>query len=188
VVHVSDILPASCLRKQYYSRRFPELDPLTDDMVHHFTKGLASEHVITSMAGIGAAQVPVVNSDIGVQGHPDLFIEKNKNHDNNNNNNNTVEDDSSVNVNFSNGEQVIIELKDTSSGERMDFKNSTFKSYLNQLLYYLVLTEVGKGILCIRHNIKELNWIKRDDKGDYYIRPSDAKPVGRVMVHHATIE
>jgi hypothetical protein len=51
-IHVSDILPSSCLRKQYYSRKFPELDPLTDDMVHYYTKGLASEHVITSLAGM----------------------------------------------------------------------------------------------------------------------------------------
>jgi hypothetical protein len=92
-----------------------------------------------------------------VQGHPDIFVSGKEE---------------------SKGDPVIIELKDTSSGERLDFKNSTFKSYLNQLLYYLVLTDVEKGILYIHHNIKELNWIKRDDQGDHFHRPFTAKPVG----------
>ena len=41
-------------------------------MVHFFTKVLASEHIIISLAGIGAAKVPI--SSMGVQGHPDIFV------------------------------------------------------------------------------------------------------------------
>jgi len=42
----------------------------------------------------------------------------------------------------------------------------------------MALTDVEKDILSINYNIKELNWIKRDDQGDHYVRPFDAKPVG----------
>jgi carbonic anhydrase len=45
-VHVSDIIPTTCIRKQYYSRKFPELDPLSNESVHHFVRGEASEFVI----------------------------------------------------------------------------------------------------------------------------------------------
>jgi hypothetical protein len=111
-------------------------------MAHYYTKGLASEHVITKLANL-AAQVSINDKELMVQGHPDIFISSSSStttHDDDDGNNDMKENNSSSNTNvkFSNGEPVIIELKDTSSGERMDFKNSTFKSYLNQLLYYLV--------------------------------------------------
>src|ERR1051326_2027018 len=75
-------------------------------------------------------------------------------------------------------EPVIIELKDSIRGERLNFSHPTFKSYLSQLLYYMVITDVEKGILSISYNVRELNWIKRDGQGDHFIRPFDAKPVG----------
>jgi hypothetical protein len=34
------------------------------------------------------------------------------------------------------------------------------------------------GVISIRYNIKELRWIRRDSKGDYFFRPHDAKDVG----------
>jgi hypothetical protein len=76
------------------------------------------------------------------------------------------------------GEELVVELKDTVTGKRLDFSDPTFRSYLRQLLYYLTITGIEKGILSIRYNIKELKWIKRDKKGDYFMRPFDAKDVG----------
>jgi hypothetical protein len=38
--------------------------------------------------------------------------------------------------------KIIIELKDTASFERLDFNSHTFRAYLRQLLYYLVMTNV----------------------------------------------
>ena len=38
-VHVSDIIPSSCIRKQYYSRRFPEIDTISDESIYHFIRG-----------------------------------------------------------------------------------------------------------------------------------------------------
>jgi hypothetical protein len=73
---------------------------------------------------------------------------------------------------------VIVELKDTVNGRRLDFRDNTFRSYLRQLLYYMVMTGLEKGIISIRYNIKELRWIKSDSEGDYFFRPFNAKDVG----------
>jgi hypothetical protein len=73
---------------------------------------------------------------------------------------------------------VIVELKDTVNGRRLDFYDSTFRSYLRQLLYYMVMTGIEKGIISIRYNIKELRWVKSDSEGDYFFRPFNAKDVG----------
>ena len=75
------------------------------------------------------------------------------------------------------GRMVIIELKDTVAGKRLDINDYTFRSYLRQLLYYLIMTGIEKGIISIRYNIKELRLIKRDDTGEYYFRPNDARPL-----------
>jgi hypothetical protein len=148
-VHVSDIIPTTCIRKQYYSRKFPNMDPLSDQSVHHFVRGESSEFVITQLAGLGVAQADIEMD--GIIAHPDIM---------------SLE------------ECVIIELKDTVSGRRLDLFDDTFRSYLRQLLYYMVMTNIEKGIISIRYNIRELRWIRSDSEGDYFIRPLDAKDVG----------
>jgi CRISPR/Cas system-associated exonuclease Cas4 (RecB family) len=148
-VHVSDILPTTCIRKQYYSRKFPDKELLSNEMVHHFVRGESSEFVITQLANMGVAQADIEMD--GIVAHPDIMT--------------------------GNGD-TIIELKDTVSGKRLGFYDDTFRSYLRQLLYYLVMTNIEKGIISIRYNIKELKWIKSDSKGDYFFRPFDAKDVG----------
>jgi hypothetical protein len=66
------------------------------------------------------------------------------------------------------GQSVIVELKDTVNGRRLDFYDSTFRSYLRQLLYYMVMAGMERGIISIRYNIKELRWVKSDPEGDYF--------------------
>jgi CRISPR/Cas system-associated exonuclease Cas4 (RecB family) len=150
VVHVSDIIPTTCIRKQYYSRKFPELDPLSNESVHHFVRGESSEFVITELASLGVTQANIEMD--GIVAHPDIM--------------NEVED-------------VIVELKDTVNGKRLDITDGTFRAYLRQLLYYLVMTGIEKGIISIRYNIRELRWIKSDSEGnDYFFRPFNAKDVG----------
>jgi hypothetical protein len=146
-IHVSDILPSNCIRRQYYTRKHPEMAPLNHESVHHFVRGEASEFIITKLADIGVSQAEL-NMD-GLVAHPDIM-----------------------------GDNVIVELKDTVNGKRLDFSDATFRSYLRQLLYYLTITGIEKGIISIRYNIKELRWIKRDSRGDYYFRPFDARDVG----------
>ncbi|MGI8832453.1 MAG: hypothetical protein ACR2IS_07435 [Nitrososphaeraceae archaeon] len=148
-VHVSDIIPTTCLRKQYYSRKFPESDSLSNESVHHFVRGESSEFVITQLANMGVAQADVEMD--GIVAHPDIM---------------------------SDNKDAIVELKDTVNGKRLDFYDDAFRSYLRQLLYYLVMTSVEKGIISITYNTKELKWIKSDLQGDYFFRPFQAKDVG----------
>jgi len=150
-IHVSDILPSSCLRKQYYSRTFPDEDPVTDESIHHFVRGEASEFAITQLARIGVAQAELQMDEIIA--HPDIM-------------NNTAEN------------KVIIELKDTISGKRLDINDYTFRSYLRQLLYYLIMTGIENGVLSIRYNIRELKLLKKDESGEYFFRPNNSKNPG----------
>jgi CRISPR/Cas system-associated exonuclease Cas4 (RecB family) len=106
--------------------------------------------VITELASLGVAQANIEMD--GIVAHPDIM--------------NEVED-------------VIVELKDTVNGKRLDITDGTFRAYLRQLLYYLVMTGIEKGIISIRYNIRELRWIKSDSEGnDYFFRPFNAKDVG----------
>jgi len=157
-VHVSDIIPTTCMRKQYYSRKFPDMDPLSNQSVHHFVRGESSEFIITQLADLGVAQANIEMD--GIFAHPDIMSSKGDDHG------------------VSSGNGVIVELKDTVNGRHLDFYDDTFRSYLRQLLYYLVMTNIEKGIISIRYNIKELIWIKSDSEGDYFFRSYNAKDVG----------
>lgn len=150
-IHVSDILPSSCIRKQYYSRVYPDEDSITDESIHHFVRGESSEFAITQLAKIGVAQTELQMDDIVA--HPDIM-------DN------------------TDGKKIIIELKDTVAGKRLDINDYTFRSYLRQLLYYLIMTGIEKGIISIRYNIRELRLIRKDETGEYFFRPNNAKLPG----------
>ncbi len=166
-VHVSDILPTNCIRKQYYSRKFPEIYPISNESVHHFVRGEASEFVITNLANMGVAQAELEMD--GLIAHPDIMSENEIGEQNERLAEEGVK---------AKGQSVIVELKDTFNGRRLDFYDSTFRSYLRQLLYYMVMTGIEKGIISIRYNIKELRWVKSDSEGDYFFRPFNAKDVG----------
>ena len=143
-VHVSDIIPTSCIRKQYYSRKYPELDVISNETVQHFVRGEASELVITSLADLGVSQSELEMD--GLTGRPDIM-----------------------------NCDIIVELKDTMNTQRLNVTDDKFKSYLRQLLYYLVITGIEKGIISIKYNIKELKWVKSDAHGDYFFRPFNSK-------------
>jgi len=143
-VHVSDIIPSSCIRKQYYARKLPELDVISNETVQHFVRGEASELVITNLADFGVSQAELEMD--GLTGRPDIM-----------------------------NSDVIVELKDTMNTQRLNVTDDKFKSYLRQLLYYLVITGIEKGIISIKYNIKELKWIKSDPHGDYFFRSFNSK-------------
>lgn len=146
-IHVSDILPTTCIRKQYYSRVFPEKDQISEETLNHFIRGEASEFAISQLANIGISQADLDFE--GLVAHPDIM-----------------------------GENQIVELKDTVSGKRLDITDQTFKSYLRQLLYYLVITGIENGIISIRYSAKELRWNRTDNYGEHYLRPKDARNPG----------
>jgi hypothetical protein len=70
-VHVSDIIPTTCIRKQYYSRKFPDEESLSNETVHHFVRGESSEFVITQLANLGVAQANIEMD--GIVAHPDIM-------------------------------------------------------------------------------------------------------------------
>jgi hypothetical protein len=72
-------------------------------------------------------------------------------------------------------ENQIVELKDTVGGKRLDITDETFRSYLRQLLYYLVITGIENGIISIRYSIRELRWTGTGEDGEHYTRPKDAR-------------
>jgi CRISPR/Cas system-associated exonuclease Cas4 (RecB family) len=144
-VHVSDILPSTCIRKQYFGRKNPELDEISNESVQHFIRGESSEAAITSLADMGVSQMDLEMD--GLIAHPDIM-----------------------------NQDQIVELKDTLSNKRLGIYDHQFKSYVRQLLYYLVITEIEKGIISIRYNNRELKWIKTDSDGnDYFIRPKNSR-------------
>jgi hypothetical protein len=68
--------------------------------------------------------------------------------------------------------EFIVEFKDTMSFEKLKPDSKRFKSYLRQILYYLVISGYDTRILHIRSaNYKRMVWIKRDSRGDYYVSP-----------------
>ncbi|MDR4489290.1 MAG: hypothetical protein R2685_00075 [Candidatus Nitrosocosmicus sp.] len=70
---------------------------------------------------------------------------------------------------------VIVELKDTQSTRSLDITDQRFKSYLRQLLYYMTIMSMEKGIILIRNSNRDIRWIKSDEKGDYFFRPFNGK-------------
>jgi hypothetical protein len=85
--------------------------------VHHFVRGESSEFVITQLADLGIAQADIEMD--GILAHPDIMSDE---------------------------KGVIVELKDTVNGRRLNFYDSTFRSYLRQLLYYMVMTVSNEKI------------------------------------------
>ncbi|MGD9532868.1 MAG: hypothetical protein AB7V56_03750 [Candidatus Nitrosocosmicus sp.] len=76
---------------------------------------------------------------------------------------------------------VIVELKDTQSTRSLDITDQRFKSYLRQLLYYMTIMSMEKGIILIRNSNRDIRWrIKSDEKGDYFFDPSMIKVPGSI--------
>jgi CRISPR/Cas system-associated exonuclease Cas4 (RecB family) len=155
-VHVSDLVSSSCIRKQYYHRKFPDQNVLSDDSAYNFIRGESSEYIITKLANLGVAQVKI--QSFGIVGRPDILKKD---------------------LMISPSSFLVVEVKDNSTlCRRLEPNNFIFKGYLSQLLYYLVLTDIENGILCIKYSTPEMIWHHRDGDGDHYIKPFDGKPPG----------
>jgi hypothetical protein len=158
-IHVSDILWGSCLRKAYYSRVIRDYE-FTDDDIDNFVRGESSEHVLVDLANIGVGQHELFFED-DLIARPDLLSFS------------ASSDSSDATKNQQpQPKNLIVEFKDTKSFERITPDNPKFKGYLRQLLYYLIISGFDAGVLCIRYaSNRKLQWIKRDEKGDYFFSP-----------------
>ncbi|MDP9289913.1 MAG: hypothetical protein M3P08_17190 [Thermoproteota archaeon] len=137
------------------------MDPISNESVHHFVRGEASEFVITNLANMGVSQAELEMD--GLIAHPDIMNEE------------KGEGGGEATEAKAKRQSVIVELKDTVSGKRLDITDQKFTSYVRQLLYYLVMTGIEKGIISIRYNSRELRWTKSDSEGDYFFRHTMAK-------------
>ncbi len=144
VIHVSDIIVGSCLRKAYYNRIVEDYE-FTDEDIDNFVRGESSEHALVGLADIGVGQLELDFDNGLLMARPDLYSDEKK---------------------------IIVEFKDTKTFERLTPDNPKFKGYLRQLLYYLTISGLETGVLCIRYaSNRKLQWIKRDEQGDYYFSP-----------------
>ncbi|TVP40735.1 hypothetical protein NARC_60122 [Candidatus Nitrosocosmicus arcticus] len=160
-IHVSDILSGSCLRKAFYARVVKDYD-LTVEDIDNFVRGESSEYVLVGLADIGVTQKELLFED-DLIARPDLMTGSSSH---------KSEFQNTISTKKDNEAEIIVEFKDTKSFERLTPDNKRFKSYLRQLLYYLVISGYDTGILCIRYsNNRRLVWIKRDTKGDYFFSP-----------------
>lgn len=158
-IHVSDILWGSCLRKAYYARVIKDYE-FTDDDIDNFVRGESSEHALVNLANIGVGQHELFFED-DLIARPDLLSVSPSN-----------SKDDPQQQQQQQPKNLIVEFKDTKSFERLTPDNPKFKGYLRQLLYYLIISGFDAGVLCIRYaSNRKLQWIKRDEKGDYFFSP-----------------
>lgn len=168
-IHVSDILFGSCLRKTFYARTVKDYE-LTVEDIDNFVKGESSEYVLVRLADVGISQMELLFED-DLIARPDL-ITGSQSH--------RTESQDAVSTKKVNEAEIIVEFKDTKSFERLKPDNKRFKSYLRQLLYYLVIAEYDTGILCIHYaNNRRMVWIKRDSGGDYLFSPKATDQDGK---------
>jgi hypothetical protein len=161
-IHVSDILPTSCLRKAFYERAQQAnneyTNKISDTSLLHFLRGRASEIALSELfqnqknGTKTTAQCHL--SFEGIVGTADLMRQGNKRED----------------LDF-----LVIELKDTNSLKRLDFSDIVFCGYVYQLLYYLCISDVERGLLVIKYNTYEMEQIGHDAQGDLYLKRTGAK-------------
>ena len=72
-------------------------------------------------------------------------------------------------------EDIIIELKDSNNFFRLEPSDLTFQSYMNQLICYLIIANIEKGILCIKYNLSEMEYLQRSEAGTTYLKKPDGK-------------
>ena len=160
-IHVSDIISGSCLRKAFYARTVKDYE-LTVEDIDNFVRGESSEYILVGLADIGISQMELLFED-NLIARPDLMTGSQSH---------KTESKDMISTKKDKEAEIIVEFKDTKSFERLKPDNKRFKSYLRQLLYYLVISGYDTGILCIRYaNNRKMVWIKRDSQGDYYFSP-----------------
>jgi hypothetical protein len=150
-VHVSD-LTSGCIRKSWYRRKFPEQDTVDTTTALHFLRGIASQYALTQLLNLERTEVPITSSDSEIVGHVDAMLREGS-------------------------KDCVVEMKSTNSMSHYDIDDDTFKNYLRQIFYYLILTDLEKAYLIIKYEQHEMRFFKKDKEGNsHYIRERDHKP------------
>jgi hypothetical protein len=122
LIHASDLLDSNCLRKSYYSRKYPSEDVVIEESLFSFIRGEASERIITELSDIGASQVRIERH--GIVARPDILRNG---------------------PDVTPSDFLVIELKDTAmAGKRLQPEDQKFRSYssFSITLHYPILKRV----------------------------------------------
>lgn len=150
-VHVSDIT-SGCIRKAWFRRKYPEENTVDINTALHFLRGIAYEHALTLLLQLDSTQVPVESADKELVGHIDAIV-------------------------VENGKQCVVEIKSTNSMAHFDLQHTTFKEYMRQALYYLVISGLEKAYIIIKYEQHEQRFYKTDKQGSkHYIRERSHRP------------
>jgi hypothetical protein len=128
-IHVSDILSGSCLRKVFYARTV-KVYKLTVEDIDNFVRGESSEYVLVGLADIGISQMELLFED-DLIARPDLMIGSQSRR---------TESQDTVFTKKAHEAGIIVEFRHKTF-ERLNPDSKRFKSYVRQLLYYLVISE-----------------------------------------------
>ena len=154
-VHVSDIIGSWCMRKGLMQRTHPHLYFLTEEDINNFVRGKLSELAISErMKESMDAQKKVYFE--GIMGRPDLVRKDN-----------TLilelkDTNSFITVSPFNDDEIADAYQKAyemlGSDSKLPKPNSkrkkynSFPGYMSQLLTYMVIMEVEKGVIVVRHN------------------------------------
>lgn len=137
-IHVSDVLAGFCLRKAFYACTVKDYE-LTVEGIGNFVRDESSEYILVGLADIGTSQMNLLfeykliaraDQMTGTRSH-------------------TTESPATVSTKKVNKDEIIVEFKDTKIFKSLKPDSKRFKSYLRQLLYYLVISGYDTGLLCI---------------------------------------
>lgn len=147
------MVEGNCIRKAYYRRVYPDEDAIDDVTLLHFLRGESSQYALTQLAEFDETEFEIETEDGTLTGHIDAVYQNDK------------------------GKLVAVEFKDSNSTTRYDICSYTFKSYETQLLYYMALSGIELGIICIKYNCNEMRWAKKDSDGSvWYEKLANSRP------------
>jgi hypothetical protein len=107
-------LISGSIRKAWFRRKYPDNDVINIDTTLHFLRGIASQ-----LLKLDRVEVPIASKDGEIVGHVDAIIRDGN-------------------------KDCIIEMKSTNTIAHFDLDHYTFREYLRQVLYYLVLSDLEK--------------------------------------------
>lgn len=146
LVHIGDI--TYCARKAWIPYIFPLRNKLDIYEVDNFDRGLGTEYSIVKILDYRYSEKDTdfqmeIQFD-GITGHPDF----------------TVKD------------EVVFELKSTNTIDKLNLKSDNIKSYVRQVVYYMLLTGIETGRILIKYNLpfhmKYIRNQKREDGNPNY--------------------
>jgi CRISPR/Cas system-associated exonuclease Cas4 (RecB family) len=158
VAHISDLVTENCIRKSWYKRKFPDVDEPNDITLMHYLRGESAQYAISQLAkfDVDQTEFSISNADGSLVGHMDAVYKNDK------------------------SDMIAVEIKDTNSLSRHHddmLANDTMRAYVTQLLYYLVVSGLEHGTLCIKYNSNEMKWSRKDaDNSNWYKKGSNSRP------------